>query len=232
MRVRVRQLSYQKKAVLLFSLLISLLILVFLAIYTNSQSRSIKEKEQDTMEQLSVRAVTQFGEMLENMHRISLGAASDKDVLRVLEQAGSYNGEENYFQKYPQERKTIQMVLMNLIGEDFRNRSFHVISERNDWLNLDIYNEAYMNKAGIEALSWQDEMKAEQYIKYITPFTEDGYGRTEEPVFSYVRQIRDEYRKLGYIDIQYEKKLLDDIFTLQMNNYPVQVAVYHGGELF
>ena len=232
MMARVRQLSYQKKAVLLFSLLISLLILVFLAIYTNSQSRSIKEKEQDTMEQLSVRAVTQFGEMLENMHRISLGAASDKDVLRVLEQADSYNGEENYFQKYPQERKIIQMVLMNLIGEDFRNRSFHVISERNDWLNLDIYNEAYMNKAGIEALSWQDEMKAEKYIKYITPFTEDGYGRTEEPVFSYVRQIRDEYRKLGYIDIQYEKKLLDDIFTLQMNNYPVQVAVYHGGELF
>ena len=48
--IRVKQLSYQKKAVLLFSLLISLLILIFLAIYTNSQSKSIKEKEQDTME--------------------------------------------------------------------------------------------------------------------------------------------------------------------------------------
>ena len=230
--IRVKQLSYQKKAVLLFSLLISLLILVFLAIYTNSQSKSIKEKEQDTMEQLSVRAVTQFGELLENMHRISLGVASDKHVLRVLEQAENYNGEENYFQKYPQERKTIQMVLMNLIGEDFRNRSFHVISARDDWLNLDIYNEAYMNKEGIEALPWREKMRDEEYIKYITPFTEDGYGRTKEKVFSYVRQIQDEYQKLGYIDIQYEKKLLDDIFTLQMNNYPVQVAVYHGGELF
>lgn len=230
--IRVKQLSYQKKAVLLFSLLISLLILIFLAIYTNSQSKSIKEKEQDTMEQLSVRAVTQFGELLENMHRISLGVASDKHVLRVLEQAENYNGEENYFQKYPQERKTIQMVLMNLIGEDFRNRSFHVISARDDWLNLDIYNEAYMNKEGIEALPWREKMRDDEYIKYITPFAEDGYGRTKEEVFSYVRQIQDEYQKLGYIDIQYEKKLLDDIFTLQMNNYPVQVAVYHGGELF
>ena len=162
--IRVKQLSYQKKAVLLFSLLISLLILVFLAIYTNSQSKSIKEKEQDTMEQLSVRAVTQFGELLENMHRISLGVASDKHVLRVLEQAENYNGEENYFQKYPQERKTIQMVLMNLIGEDFRNRSFHVISARDDWLNLDIYNEAYMNKEGIEALPWREKMRDEEYI--------------------------------------------------------------------
>ena len=75
-------------------------------------------------------------------------------------------------------------------------------------------------------------MRDDEYIKYITPFAEDGYGRTKEEVFSYVRQIQDEYQKLGYIDIQYEKKLLDDIFTLQMNNYPVQVAVYHGGELF
>ena len=63
--IRVKQLSYQKKAVLLFSLLISLLILIFLAIYTNSQSKSIKEKEQDTMEQLSVwRAAGEYAQNL------------------------------------------------------------------------------------------------------------------------------------------------------------------------
>lgn len=229
---RRRQFSYQKKTVLLFSILIGILILIFLVIYFNSQRNSIEQKEKETMKQLSVKAVNQLEEMLNNMHRISYGTAADKDVLAVMRRAEEYTGDENYFEKYPQERKIIQMVLMKLVGENFRNRSFHVITDKNDWLNLDIYDDAYINKEGIAALPWRTKMEEEQKIKYITPLMKDGYLRTNSQIFSYVRQIQDEYQKLGYIDIQYEKKMLDDIFKLQLNKEPIQVGVYYQDELF
>ena len=44
----------------------------------------------------------------------------------------------------------------------------------------------------------------------------DEYGRTEEETFSFVRTIQNEFNQYGLVDIQFEKKFLDEIFTMKL----------------
>ncbi|HHV12034.1 MAG TPA: histidine kinase [Clostridiales bacterium] len=224
--------SYLKKSLMIYASFITVIIMAFIVVYCMSQAMNIKKDTDSTMRQLTSKAASQFESILDEMSNISLGIASNQYVYDAMEDTLSLNSTKNYFQDHLEEKKVIQKEIIALCGTHFANKSFNVISEQYDWLELNIYESDRLTKQDIQNISWVRHVFENKLSKYISPVGKDEYGRTEEGTFSFVRAIQNEFHHYGLIDIQYEKKFLDEIFIMQLQGNDMSAIVTDDAGLF
>ncbi|MHA9738608.1 sensor histidine kinase [Robinsoniella peoriensis] len=227
-----RKISYQKKTLFIYTALVITIFVVFIVIYGFAQTKNMKDITDSSIEQLSVKAASQFESILNDMSDITLGLAANETVHEILEMVNRSSDEGNYFQKHPEEKRKIQREIAGVSGMRFEHKSFDVMSANFDLLSLNIYPEQLPEKSRIREIDWVKYMTENRQSKLILPVGRDEYGRTQNEVFSFVRVIQDEFERYGMVDVQYEKKLLDDIFKVKLQENEMQVIVLYNNELF
>ena len=227
-----QKISYRKKTLFIYTALVITIFMVFIVIYGFAQTKNMKGITDSTIEQLSVKAASQFESILNDMSDITLGIAANETVHEILEMVNRESDKANYFQKRPEEKRKIQREIAGVSGMRFEHKSFDVLSANFDLLSLNIYPEQMPEKSRIREIHWIKYMMENRQSKLIVPVGRDEYGRTQNEVFSFVRVIQDEFERYGLVDVQYEKKLLDDIFKVKLQENEMQVIVLHNNELF
>ncbi len=220
-----KNVSYHTKLLLAYSTIIGLLFLIFISIYYEVQVKNLKKSSQDALIQMTSRVSDQFKGVLDEMSRISRGIAISGDVQAAMNEIAQDETPENYFYFHPQEKSRIQDVIIGLNGTYFNNRSFNVISKNYDYVGVDIYNGVTLDKKALSRITWIRHVLENNISKYISPVSEDMYGRTGNETFSFVRLIQNEYKTYGVIDVQFERTYLDKIFTMELSGYPVHTVV-------
>ncbi|EMS69546.1 sensor histidine kinase [Ruminiclostridium cellobioparum] len=220
-----KNVSYLTKLLLAYSTIIGLLFLIFISIYYEVQVKNLKKSSQDNLIQMTSRVSDQFKGVLDEMSRISRGVAISSEVQAAMNEIAQDNAPENYFYFHPQGKSRIQDVIIGLNGTYFNNRSFNVISKNYDYVGVDIYNGVTLDKKALSRITWIRYVLENNISKYISPVSEDMYGRSRNETFSFVRLIQNEYKTYGVIDVQFEKTYLDKIFTMELSGYPVHTVV-------
>ena len=205
---------------------------MFVLVYGWSQTSNMKKNIDSTMQQLTMRAATQFEGLLDDMSNISLGIAGSPHVHEQIRGTFLEDSERNYFQSNPEAKKQIQSVMCTLCGPGYANKSLNVISKNYDFLTLNIYDSKEYTKDEIRNVSGIKYVLENDLDKYISPVNTDEYGRAPGKTFSFIRPIQNEYQHLGVVDVQYEEKFLEDIFTVTLTEGEMDVIVLQKGVLF
>jgi sensor histidine kinase YesM len=226
-----KKLSYLKKLLLAYSTIVVSLFTVLIALYLNSEVKSMRASAQSTMEQLGYRSASQLESLLGDMSRISLGIAGNESVRATMASIRPDNSG-NYFVDNPAAGRTIQRVIANMCDTRFTGKGYHVVGAGGDYVSLDIYDAAYPDLAAIRHVSWLSHLRDGALSKYVSPVGPDEYGSTPGETFSFVRAVQDPYGWYGMVDVQYSRDFLDEIFETAGLDIPSATLVLQGDALF
>lgn len=95
-----KKFSYLKKTIIVYAIFNTIIIVAFIAMYWWLQATNIKRNTDSTMEQLTLKATSQFEGILNEMSNISLGIASSHHVYDAMTNIVSGTSKENYFEKH------------------------------------------------------------------------------------------------------------------------------------
>jgi Predicted signal transduction protein with a C-terminal ATPase domain len=231
-----KNVSYLTKSLVAYSTIIILFMAAYIAFYYNSQVSGLKQTTQNSMTQLTEKASEQFGSLLDDMSRISLGVAGSSEVWSAMSDAvnaAPKDTEANYFNYHPQQKNAINDVITDVNGDNFNNRSINIISHNDDYLSLDIYDDETLSKSQIARVPAVSYLLKHDISKYISPVAKDAYGHTDNETFSFMRLIQSNFEVYGAVDVAFERTYLDKIFGMKISGYAVHtVIVKDDGTLF
>ena len=181
-------------------------ILTITIIFTIIRSSTTIAAQKNNVKTMLMEVINHDSEQIQNvldeMDRKSYEVATTSTIINILTNTLSYEGEENYFYSHYNERSRMMQTMQLLEGMNYSDSSMNIFSVMGDYVMLDIYEQPLFSRKGMRQRSKMSSFKENGVNKYVEISNKDPYGRTDIPMFSYVRKISDGYRDLGYVEIQ------------------------------
>lgn len=191
-----------------------------------------RESQQNILREFSEKSCAQLDTVVQEMERITYSVATATDVHRILAHANAYQGTGNYFDSAQAEKREIFSLIHLLNGADLGDKSITLVSAAGDCINLSTYHTYGFDRSQILGLSRMDLLTDQKQAKRMTAVGKDPYGRTDQPMFSFLRTVADSYRTYGYVEVQDSQEALDAIFTTSTDELDICTVVIYAGEVF
>lgn len=224
--------NFWRKIIVMNCAFMFFIIALFTAIRYKTNISAEKENVEDLLKQAASTTTSQFQAIFDEMARLSLNIAVSNTVKDTLKYVDQYNGKNNFFDVYREERRQLLQMTQQMAGSNIFDSSINIISAKGDYVLLDVYSSVAMNRKEMQRLSKMDKFQGEHAYKFIERTETDTYGRTNSPMFSYARKISDEFGDYGYVEIQRTQSSLDDIFKNSSNPFDLITIITLEGGLF
>lgn len=191
-----------------------------------------RESQRNILREFAEKSCSQLDTLIQEMERITYSMATSTDIHDALSNANAYQGEENYFDLAQGEKRTILSLIHLLNGADLGGKSITLVSNEGDYINLSTYYAYGLDRAQMLDLSRMNLLEERKLGKRLTPVEQDPYGRTDLPMFSFLRTVADSYRIYGYVEVQDSEAVLDAIFSTSTDELAIRTVVLYEGEVF
>lgn len=212
--------------------LIAAICILFTVIRYNTSIAVEKENVENLLQQIAEANTNQFRLLIEDLDRLSLNIAISNITQTVLKEANSYTGNDNFFDVHRTQRRELIQMMQQTVGAYMRDTSVNIISSKGDYVLLDVYDSVMLNREEMQSRYKMPEFDETQKFKFISPISEDAYGRTDTPMFSFIRKISDEFGDYGYIEIQKAQSRLDTIFNNSKDSFDIASILTMNDTLF
>ena len=191
-----------------------------------------RESQQNILREFAEKSCAQLDNVVQEMERITYSVATSSDVHETLSHANDYQGTDNYFDSAQGEKRELLSLIHLLNGSDLGDKSITLVSTAGDCINLSTYYAYGFDRSQILDLSRMELLTAQKQAKQMTAVGEDPYGRTNQPMFSFLRTVADSCRTYGYVEVQDSQEALDAIFTTSTDELDICTVVLYAGEVF
>ena len=211
-----KQISYHYRLYLEVSCVIFILMLVIGVFFYKHDTTLMRDSvEENTVEALST-LHTRVDDRLVSLDGAAKKIQASEELLEIV--SSITEEEENYFQKYPRIKESVnQLILQNLVSEEL-DTSAHFISKYMDtigvYMKVEPYNRLSVTKDVLKSDEKLEEyLNTDEYVLYEAPCQSKWYSQ-ENIVFSIIRPIRDNFETYGVLEISQTMKEMDEILTL------------------
>lgn len=224
--------NFWKKILFMNIAFLLIVVLIFTLFRYNTSIRYEKENIHRMLDELSENESRLFSTMLNDMARLSYNLAISHTTLTTLKNADAAGGPENYFTRNRSARKQLMLYIQQMAGNEMKNTSVNILSSKGDYVLLDLYNTVSLDREEILSISKQEQFQGSNLFKFITSLEPDPYGRTDVPMFSFVRKISDAFGNYGYVEIQKTRTAIDQLFHHSTDNFGMISILAFSDSLF
>ncbi|MDY3917682.1 MAG: histidine kinase [Candidatus Limivivens sp.] len=205
---------------------------VFTIIRFASSVKQERKNVEDMMRQIAVSNSNQLEGLFDDLDRLTYNMAVASVTREVVKKAAKYEGDNNYFDVYRDDRRRLIQNMQLMAGYNMRDTSIDVISIQGDYVLLDIFDSLSYNRKQMLEMSKMEEFEKQGVKKFFAKSEKDSYKRTDTPMFSYCRKISDEFGDYGYVEIQKAETCLDTIFKSAEDTFDMFSVITCDGEFF
>ncbi len=216
----IRQMSFQSKLVVTYSVFITVLMLFFGLIFYYYNSYNYEKNAYSNLNSLAKKISQQLDYCVQTMDYLSLDVISYEDLRNALGDL-AYLDRDN-----PENMEAVSRSMQIIRGHTIRDsiiRTAHrmsVFNLKGDFFtsiaNVDSNNPSLMQK--ITELSWLEKAKSKKGGKYLITSSKDVWA-AENPieVFSLVRVIKTPLNEVGFVEVQNSTDKLRQICSVNEN---------------
>lgn len=228
--------SYQRRIILTYSLLVGLLAVIFGAAFYVQSARSYLERASDDLRSTAADMRTSVETLLRPMDFVAVNVVSNSDVLAAMSDLMKLDRMDADNAGYLNEaRQTVRDQLYNYS----LNKTFHRVSVFN--LKGDFFSSYFdadsldgsRSAEVIDRLEWLSEADAADGRFVLLPPSPDAWlFDGEAQVFSLVRSVRFPKPGTGYVEVQNDASLLAELFATPQEEARSVVAFDRDGSVF
>ncbi|MDI4644055.1 sensor histidine kinase [Cohnella hashimotonis] len=212
------RISFPFKMFIIYSTFVSAIILGLAALFYVYISHTLKDNSYKGMEQSVGRIATQIDSLVDRMDDLSNVIFFNKDLQEMLvDTVGYENGDVNYFDRFPDQRKRIIDVLLSIVGTKNQARRVVIFNGKSNYVSWSVLpDNNFSVESDLRQVPWLKDIRAKDGNSVLLPADDQQIFREQNPVklISFARKMVYSWGNsspLGYVVIQQPYALLEEI---------------------
>lgn len=227
-----RQMKFQTRLMLTYSLFISILLLILGVSFYLYNSHLFEQNTQNNLSQLAVKTSEQLDACIKEMDNLAVEVIADKDISDALVDLSISNSTytEADFMRFS--NNLSKATALKTISKSNIYR-VSIFNERGYFISSSPYDErsdSILNH--IKNLTWVERARISNGSKFLVlPHKDDWVSNNPPQVFSLVRVIKDPGHEIGIVEIQQKVEKMETISNIKGSSSIKVMILNEGGQV-